>query len=119
MKQIIAMFVFAVLTTAAEAFEKKLDGEALKDLLSDITLTSTETGRVIDQVFQSSGATFTVDAETKALSRGFWRIEGDKYCSQWPPSEHWSCYHVFGNDNGVVFVSSNGTRYQMELPPAD
>ena len=91
----------------------------MKVLLSDNTLTSTETDRVTEQVFQASGVTFTVDISTKAQSQGFWRIENDKYCSQWQPSEHWSCYDVFSNDQGVVFVSSNGTRYQMATPPAD
>jgi hypothetical protein len=119
MKQFAAILILSILTTTANAFEKKLDGKTLKDLLSDISLTSVENGRVIEQVFQKGGATFTVDIESQAQSRGFWRIEGDKYCSQWPPSEHWSCYDVFGTDDGVVFVSSNGTRYQIELPMAN
>lgn len=25
-------------------------------------------------------------------SWGTWRVEGDRYCSQWPPSDSWSCY---------------------------
>lgn len=111
--------VLCLYSNSAAAKETKLEGVALRDLLNDITLTTTENGRVIEQVFQSSGATFTVDVKTKALSQGFWRLEGDKYCSQWPPSEHWSCYDVFENDLGVVFVSSSGTRYQMNRPPAD
>jgi hypothetical protein len=119
MKLVIVLLTLVLISATASAEEKKLDGPTLRDFLSGITLTSTETGRVIDQVFQESGVTFTVDIETRAQSQGFWRIEDDKYCSQWPPSEHWSCYVVFGNDQGVVFVSSNGTRYQMELPPAD
>ncbi len=101
------------------ATEKRLDGATLSNLLNDITLTSTETGREVEQVFRASGLTFTVDIESHAQAMGFWRIEGDKYCSQWPPSAYWSCYDVFGNEDGVVFVSSNGTRYQMETPPAD
>lgn len=119
MKYYVLLLGLYLLSSPAGAEEKKLDGPALRDLLNDITLTSTKTGRVMEQVFQPGGVTFTVDVETKAQSQGFWRLEGDKYCSQWPPSEHWSCYEVFGNDQGVVFVSSNGTRYQMDLPPAD
>jgi hypothetical protein len=104
----------------AMAAEVKLNGAAIKDLLSDITLTSTETGREVEQVFQKSGVTFTVDVEAKLQSTGFWKLEGDKYCSQWPPSEHWSCYDVYGGDQGVVvFVSSLGKRYTMELLPSD
>jgi hypothetical protein len=115
----IAFLIWFALAGCAFADEKLLDGATLKNVLSDVTLTSNETGRAIEQVFQAGGVTFTVDVESKAQSSGFWRIEGDKYCSQWPPSEHWACYDVLSNEQGVVFVSSNGTRYQMKLPPAD
>jgi hypothetical protein len=119
MKNIFLTLLLWPLIATAQAAEKKLDAETLKDLLGDITLSSTETGRDIEQVFQSSGATFTIDTETKQQSQGFWKLQGDKYCSQWPPSENWECFDVYGNDQGVVFVSSYGKRYQMELPPAD
>jgi hypothetical protein len=113
---ILGLFLFCSLTHAED---KKLDAAEIQVLLNDITLKSIDAERAVEQVFQKSGATFTIDIETKALSQGFWRLEGDKYCSQWPPSEHWSCYDVYGNDKIVVFVSSNGTRYQMQTPPAD
>jgi hypothetical protein len=119
MKTIILTLLFSSFIATVQAAEIKLDAEALKSLLSDITLTSTESGRVIEQVFQASGATFTIDIETRQQSQGFWKLQGDKYCSQWPPSENWECFDVYGNDQGVTFVSSYGKRYQMELPPAD
>jgi hypothetical protein len=119
MKTIILTLLFSSFIATVQAAEIKLDAEALKSLLSDITLTSTESGRVIEQVFQASGATFTIDIETRQQSQGFWKLQGDKYCSQWPPSENWECFDVYGNDQGVAFVSSYGKRYQMELPPAD
>jgi hypothetical protein len=113
---ILGLFLFCNL---GHAQDKKLDALAFQALLNDITLVSIDAERAVEQVFQKSGVTFTVDMETKAQSQGFWRIEGNKYCSKWPPSEHWSCYDVFSNDKIVVFVSSNGTRYQMRRPPAD
>ncbi len=119
MKNLFLMVCLSLLIATAQAAEKKLGAGELKDLLSNIRLTSTETGREIEQVFQASGATFTIDVETHQQSQGFWKLQGDKYCSQWPPSENWECFDVYGNDQGVVFVSSYGKRYQMELPPAD
>lgn len=119
MKLITFIILTVLLCQSVAAAEKKLDGAAIAVALDNVTLTSTENDRKIEQVFQSSGATFTIDVQTKALSQGFWRVEGDKYCSQWPPSEHWSCYDMFTNQAGVVFVSSNGTRYQMATPLAD
>jgi hypothetical protein len=119
MKIIVLIMCLWPFIGTAQAGEKKLDAKALTHLLSDIRLASTESGRVIEQVFQASGATFTIDIETHQQSQGFWTLRGDKYCSQWPPSENWECFDVYGNDQGVVFVSSYGKRYQMELPPAD
>ncbi|MGB3313587.1 MAG: hypothetical protein WBB85_04175 [Albidovulum sp.] len=42
------------------------------------------------QVFRPSGAT-TYRAGT-GISEGRWRVEGEEYCSNWPPSAAWSCY---------------------------
>jgi hypothetical protein len=114
--QVLSVLLFAFSASAAEV---RLDAANLRKLLNNTTLTATVSGRAVEQVFQGSGSTFTIDVATKALSQGFWRLEGNKYCSQWPPSEYWSCFDVFGGEHGVVFVSSNGTRYQMQLPPAD
>jgi hypothetical protein len=25
---------------------------------------------------------------------GQWRVQGDRYCSQWPPSDRWDCYAI-------------------------
>jgi len=53
--------------------------------------------------------------EGKNASFGRWRIEGDEYCSQWPPSEFWTCYkvatYVAGAKTFVVWIGSDGTRF--------
>ncbi len=39
------------------------------------------------QQFNADGSTiYTTDHE----STGAWRVDGSKYCSQWPPSDRWS-----------------------------
>jgi hypothetical protein len=116
MKFLIAFLVTVVSATPVNAAEIKLDEQAIKALLSDATLISSGDSRPTEQVFRASGLTFTIDIETQVQSLGSWRVENDKYCSIWPPSEHWSCYKVFRTNEGVVFVSSNGTRYEMRQP---
>jgi hypothetical protein len=27
-------------------------------------------------------------------SWGHWRVQGDQYCSNWPPSDRWDCYDL-------------------------
>jgi len=40
--------------------------------------------------------------EGDRAQRGRWRIEGDRFCPVWPPSDRWDCYlverHVRGLD---------------------
>ena len=42
---------------------------------------------------------------------GHWRVEGERYCSVWPPSDRWTCYAVERDAQGLDlrFVSKGGT----------
>jgi hypothetical protein len=42
---------------------------------------------------------------------GRWRVEGDRYCSVWPPSDRWTCYGVERHARGLDlrFVAEDGT----------
>lgn len=42
-------------------------------------------------------------------SWGRWRVEGDQYCSQWPPSDSWACYGVERNGIDIRFTSPGGS----------
>jgi hypothetical protein len=56
------------------------------------------------QTFDADGATFYEDGRP---SYGRWRVLGDQYCSQWPPSDLWSCYDVTVNGTGIRFIASD------------
>ncbi len=66
------------------------------------------------QTFQADGRTlYAVGGE----SWGRWRVTEDKYCSQWPPSQHWECFDMErGPGRGVRFVSSGGELYEGVFP---
>lgn len=36
-----------------------------------------------------------------SLRHGLWKVEGGRYCSQWPPREDWTCYRVEREDRGL------------------
>ena len=59
------------------------------------------------QDFRASGKTLY---NAGADSWGTWAIRGDRYCSQWPPSATWACYHVDASEDGtaVRFRGENG-----------
>jgi hypothetical protein len=42
---------------------------------------------------------------------GRWRVEGDRYCSVWPPSDRWDCYRVERAPRGLDlrFLGDDGS----------
>ncbi len=69
------------------------------------------TGRVVayeraTQDFRASGKTLYVTNAQQ--SWGNWRVQGDQYCSQWPPSDLWACYGLARQGDRVRFVGEAG-----------
>jgi hypothetical protein len=104
-----------VLATAplASAAETTLDHKAILQTL---------TGAVVEganwkQSFDRGGAT-TYEAEGKRQT-GRWDVQGDQYCSMWPPSDRWSCYAVteeVGADaTTIIWISADGSRESGHL----
>jgi hypothetical protein len=61
------------------------------------------------QNFHSDGSTLY---ESGPPSTGRWRVEGDRYCSVWPPQEHWACYDIDRSASGleIRFIADDGTE---------
>lgn len=60
------------------------------------------------QHFYASGRTRYTSSED---SWGYWRVEGDMYCSQWPPADGWACYTVqSGPNRALKFVGESGAE---------
>jgi hypothetical protein len=109
MKRILLMIV--LMATPSHAEEHKLSGAEIAAILTDKVLSAkTDT----TQIFQKSGVTFF--SENGSQSQGFWKVDGDKYCSQWPPNTAWPCYDVLQDGSKITFVSASGNRYEFQLP---
>ena len=85
----------------------------LEKLLTDVSLYGFGDKAQVEQIFQKSGVTFYL--ENGNSSQGNWKIENNKYCSQWPPNPSWACYDVMRDGDAVTFVSSTGKRTPMSL----
>ncbi len=61
------------------------------------------------QVFYASGRTLYDEGRE---SWGYWRVEGDRYCSQWPPADGWACYTVARRtlDGSIKFIGDSGAE---------
>lgn len=68
------------------------------------------TGRVLQytsahQDFRASGRTRYVAGRERW---GYWRVQGDSYCSQWPPSDLWACYTMARSGDQLRFIGAAG-----------
>ena len=75
-----------------------------------ITALLTDRGLVYErarQRFYASGRTLYKSGQD---SWGYWRAEGDQYCSTWPPGDGWECYGLELSSDGqsVRFLGHAG-----------
>ena len=82
-----------------------LDGPAIEQALSARVL-GYDGGAM--QNFFSDGRTLYEAGAGESWGR--WRVDGNQYCSVWPPSESWACYGVEALDGGldIRFVAKDG-----------
>lgn len=103
---VLAALVLAHSAPVAAGEWQRLDGAEIDSALSGRSL-------IYDgakQVFYASGRTLY---DAGQPSWGYWRVEGDKYCSQWPPGQRWDCYALERSDDGqrLRFLDSEGRPF--------
>ena len=104
-------------STAALAEERKLTGDEIKTALSDKKVAgTTENGAGWTQSFKANGDTLYHLTGTEAQN-GAWEVQGDRFCSQWPPDPAWVCYDVTGENDRITFVSDTGKLWPAKVLP--
>lgn len=78
-----------------------LSGAEIEEALSGRALVYTDGAT---QDFRASGATLYNAGRD---SWGTWSVRGNQYCSQWPPSDGWSCYDVATNGTQIRFIADD------------
>lgn len=101
--------VLSLSTSGAFADEwVKLDGSEVEAALDERSLKY----KTATQKFYKSGRTLY---DSGRPSWGNWRIQGDQYCSEWPPNAGWECFdferRINSSDNSVTirFISKSGS----------
>ncbi|MEM9763253.1 MAG: hypothetical protein AAF968_12205 [Pseudomonadota bacterium] len=105
----VMMAALALLAATTAAADQRLTGADIRSMLTDAWV-SYENAR---QQFLADGTTryFAPDE-----SLGFWSVEGDQYCSRWPPSGGWTCYDMFRTAEGtLIWIDSEGGRSRGTL----
>lgn len=86
---------------AAEEF-RTLAGD---EILSVLTGQKLDYGEGISQTFDD---TMLTQYFAGGPSAGRWAVQGDRYCSLWPPSDLWACYDVQQRDDVIRFIDDSG-----------
>lgn len=105
---------FVLLASAANAEPVKLSGAEIRAALSGKTVLGNQNGREWRQVFFKGGSTDYTQSGG-APSQGRWRVEGDQYCSVWPPSDVWACYDMAMDGDDILFIESGGTEWRARF----
>jgi len=98
----IAGLAVLVLPVAAAAADwRKLDGPEITAALSARVLGYPD-GTLQD--FFADGRTLS------GSSFGRWKVDSNRYCSIWPPSDIWTCYAVDADGLDIRFTAPDGTQ---------
>jgi len=99
-------YVLALCAAAGPVWAETWDpmtGPEIEAALDDQTLDY----KAAWQTFNASGTTLYNAGRD---SWGSWRVQGDQYCSEWPPNAGWECYDMardLDNDR-VKFIGEGG-----------
>lgn len=100
MRRLVLALVLLATPAAAEDWQPR-DGAGIRAALTSRTLGYPDG---TSQDFKPDGQTLAGGAWGK------WRVEGDRYCSAWPPSDLWACYEVATRGLEVRFTAENGAE---------
>ena len=92
------ILIWTSMTTANAAFEP-MTGDQIRLALAGRWVK----GESFKQWFLESGETEYV-YQNGGPSLGRWRVQGDQYCSLWPPSGTWACYNMSWDRSGKATI---------------
>ena len=90
--------MFAPVMGHADGLWLQLNGPRIRIALEERKLQY----KSANQTFYASGK--TLYNQGGRPSWGCWRVQGDQYCSQWPPNDLWACFDVLARGNDIRFV---------------
>ena len=102
MRAMTIVVLFALWPVLGQAEEwRALEGGAIKEALEGRSLNYGDAS----QNFEVGGLTVYFADEP---GTGQWRVDGNQFCSLWPPSDSWTCYDVEAKEGAVRFTDAGG-----------
>lgn len=112
MKWLVIVLALLATVPSRAAEERPLSGTEIARLLTGAEVI----GEGTRQVFYESGRTLYNDGRD---SWGHWRVEGDRYCSQWPPQAGWTCYDMLSWEEKdrvwMRWIGDSGARFDAYI----
>ena len=102
MRRFALAVILAVPGVAGAGEFTDLDGAGVRAALEGRKLVYDSGAR---QDFRASGKTLYNAGQD---SWGNWRVQGDQYCSEWPPSDLWACYDLQTDGEVIRFIGEAG-----------
>ncbi|MEM0976686.1 MAG: hypothetical protein AAGJ34_04040 [Pseudomonadota bacterium] len=98
-----AFGLFAIVcATSVQAGEwRMLSGPEIEALLDDTRL---EYDGAWQEFYKSGKTLYNAGRD----SWGNWRVQGNLYCSEWPPNAGWDCYAMTKRREVVRFIDTKG-----------
>src|SRR5690242_17926616 len=106
--------ILALSATPSLAERKQLVGAEISAALNDRAVEGIG-APAWRQTFEADGS--TIYTSDRGADQGRWQVRGDQYCSQWPPSEGWSCYDLVIDGELIIFVGGSGTEHPARFVP--
>ncbi len=108
---LVALLLIAGVFSAMASQWTAVTGNDIENLLAGKSVVY-EGETKASQTFHRDGTTTYVEGRP---SLGNWKHTQGQYCSQWPPSQVWSCYNVFSGGSKLRFTSSSGQEWIGEF----
>ena len=106
---------FTLAQSSSVAADVLLHHDDIAGLVTDRSFFEGQGAQASRQTFLKSGTSLKVDNHGQAP--GFWKISGDRFCTQWLPDLELSCFNVVRGDDAVTLVSNCGSRITLALKP--
>ncbi|MBD3664511.1 hypothetical protein [Sulfitobacter aestuariivivens] len=93
------MLLLPVAAASEEGAWVPMNDDEIRNALTERTLQYANAR----QSFYASGRTLYNAGRD---SWGYWRVQNDSYCSQWPPSDLWACFKMDRKGTMLRFVGA-------------
>ena len=101
----------------AWADQVQLKNEEISEFVGNRQVKGVQKGQAWSQTFGPGSHTNYSEDGGFMPSSGTWKTDNDMYSSEWPPSNHWSCYKLMVEGENLTVVPSDSDPWPAVRQP--